>query len=263
MSMDELSAAKISFSLDEILLKGGYPRVFKDHLDPTDTYRNYFQTYVERDVRQLINIKDLVQFERFMKILAGRVGKEIVLDQIGGEVGISSHTVKEWISILEASFIIFRLQPYFENFGKRVIKSPKLYFYDVGLASYLLDIESINQLARDPLRGSLVENLVVLEIMKAKCNLGKDPHIYYYRDVQKHEVDLILKEGHLLIPIEIKSSKTFHEDFLKQIHFFQKLTVDRSPRGYLIYAGDFEQKMGSVKLLNVKDTIQVLSGESS
>jgi len=253
MSLSELLAANIDFSMDEILLKGGYPRIFKEHLDPTKAYRNYFQTYVERDLRQLINVKDLMQFERFIRICAGRVGQILNMEEIGGEVGISSHTVKEWISILEASFVIFRLQPYYENFGKRLIKSPKLFFTDVGLATYLLGIENELQVSRDPLRGHLVENLIVLELMKGRLNCGLDPHLYYYRDVQKNEVDLIFKRGHDLIPIEIKSSKTFHSEFLKNILFFQKLVGERAPQGYLIYAGEQQQRIGAVELLNYKE----------
>jgi hypothetical protein len=258
MSLDELIKAGLDFSLDEALLRGGYPRIHKDALDPTKAYRNYFQTYVERDLRQLINVKDLIQFERFVRICAGRVGQILNLEEIGGEVGVSSHTVKEWISILEASFILFRLQPYFENFGKRMIKSPKLFFTDVGLAAYLLGIENETQMSRDPLRGHLVENLVVLELLKWRLNHGQDPNLYYYRDVQKNEIDLIFKEGNLLIPIEIKSSKSFHSDFLKKLRFFQKLVGDRAPRGYLIYAGDQEQKVHSIELLNYKKAAQAI-----
>src|SRR3990167_7093979 len=138
LSLKEIENSKIDISLNEWILKGGYPRIYKENLDPFKAYRNYFQTYVERDVRQVIQVKDLIQFERFVQILAGRVGQILNMEEIGGEVGISSHTVKHWISILEASFIIFRLPPYFENLGKRVIKSPKLYFNDVGLLCYLL-----------------------------------------------------------------------------------------------------------------------------
>lgn len=186
MSLHELIQANIDPSLDEVLLKGGYPRIYKDQLNPTKAYRNYFQTYVERDLRQLIHVKDLLQFERFIRILAGRTGQILNMEEIGEERGISAHTVKEWISILEASFIVFRLQPYFENFGKRIIKSTKLYFTDTGLAVYLLGIESEIQISRrDPLRGHLVENLVLLELMKARLNRGLDPQLYYYRDVQK------------------------------------------------------------------------------
>ncbi len=154
MSLEECIEAGIDLSIDDFMIRGGYPRVHKDSLNPTKAYRNYFQTYVERDLRLLINIKDLGQFERFVRICAGRIGQLINLDEIGGEVGISSHTVKEWVSILEASFIVFRLQPYFENFGKRIIKSPKLFFTDVGLAVYLLGIENEMQLSRDPLGTS-------------------------------------------------------------------------------------------------------------
>src|SRR5262249_6496505 len=153
LSLEELGSEKIKLSLNQAILKGGYPRIHIDHLDPTKAYRNYFQTYVERDVRQLLNVKDLVQFQRFVRLCAGRIGQLLNLEGLGNDVGISSHTIKEWISLLEASFVIFRLQPYFENFGKRIIKSSKLYFTDVGLASYLLGIEQAEQLDRDPLRG--------------------------------------------------------------------------------------------------------------
>lgn len=252
LSLDELVEAGVDFSLNEVLLKGGYPRIYKDALDPTKAYRNYFQTYVERDLRQLISVKDLSQFERFVRICAGRVGQILNMQDIGGEIGVSSHTVKEWISILEASFIVFRLQPYFENFGKRIVKSPKLYFTDVGLATYLLEIENESQINRDPARGHLFENLIVLELLKWRYNEGLDPHLYYYRDVQKKEVDVIYKQGNRLVPIEIKSSKTFNSEFLEKVHFFQKLAGDRAPSGYIIYGGDQEQGIHAVNLLNYK-----------
>ncbi len=255
MSMDELLKADIDLSLDDMLLKGGYPRIYKDHLDPTKAYRNYFQTYVERDLRQLINIKDLTQFERFIRICAGRIGQILNMEEIGNEVGISSHTVKHWISMLEASFIVFRLQPYFDNFGRRMIKAPKLFFTDVGLATYLLGIENKLQISRDPLRGHLVENLVVLELMKWRLNHGLDPQLYYYRDVQKNEVDVIFKSGADLIPIEIKSSKTYNTEFLKKLRFFQELVGERAPKGYLIYAGEQQQEIHNIYLLNYKRAI--------
>lgn len=252
MSLEELEEEGIQLSLDEQFLFGGYPRIYKDQLDPTTAYRNYFQTYVERDVRSLASVKDLVQFERFIRICAGRIGQILNLESIGSEIGISSHTVKEWLSILEASFILFRLQPYFENFGKRMIKSPKLFFTDVGLASYLLGIETKAQMSRDPLRGHLMENLVVLELLKWRQHRGLDPHLYYYRDARRNEVDLLFKQGHELIPIEIKSSQTYHSDFLKNLHFFQKITKTTSPKGYLIYAGKKEAQVGSIQLLNYR-----------
>ncbi|HSX13783.1 MAG TPA: ATP-binding protein [Chlamydiales bacterium] len=252
MSLNELENSGIDLTLDEAIIKGGYPRIHKDHLDPTKAYRNYFQTYVERDLRQLVNVKDLIQFEKFVRICAGRIGQIMNLESIGGEVGISSHTVREWISILEASFIVFRLQPYFENFGKRILKSPKLFFTDVGLATYLLGIENPSQLERDPLRGHLVENLVILELLKWRLNLGLDPGLYYYRDVQKNEVAVLFKTGNELFPIEIKSSKTFTPDFLKQIQFFQNLVQERAPRGYLVYAGEQDFNIQGIGVLNYK-----------
>lgn len=258
MSIDELLEAGVDLPLDALLLNGGYPRVYKDHLEPTKAYRNYFQTYVERDLRQLINVKDLTQFERFVRICAGRVGQMLNMEEIGGEVGISSHTVKQWISILEASFIVFRLQPYFNNFGKRIVKSPKLFFIDVGLATYLLGIENPVQVSRDPLRGHLVENLVILELMKWRLNQGLDPQLYYYRDAQKNEVDVIFKKGTELIPIEIKSSKTYNAEFLKKLHFFLNLAKERAPKGYLIYAGDQTQTVQDVHLLNFRQAKHAL-----
>ncbi len=252
MSLDELLNAEINLPLDELLIKGGYPRIYKEDLNPTKAYRNYFQTYVERDLRQLLHVKDLMQFERFVRVCAGRVGQILDLTGIGNEVGVSSHTVKEWISILEASFIVFRLQPYFDNFGKRIIKSSKLYFTDVGLAIYLLGIENQTQISRDPLRGHLVENFVILELMKWRLNRGLDPQLYFFRDVQKNEIDVIFKTGNHLIPIEIKPSQTFHPEFIQGIQFFQTIAKGRAPKGYLIYARDQEQKIHSIELLNYR-----------
>lgn len=259
MSLSELEKANINLPLNQTLIHGGYPRIYHDKLDPTKAYKNYFQTYVERDLRQLINIKDLSQFEHFCKLLAGRVGSLLNMEEIGHEVGVSSHTIKQWISVLEASFIIFRLQPYFENFGKRMIKSPKIYFVDVGLACYLLGIENDTQLSRDPMRGHLVENLVVSELIKHRFNQGLDHNLYFYRDQQKNEIDVIYKRGHELIPIEIKSSMTFHSSFLKSLEFFQKLNPERALQGYLVYAGDQEQKIHHITLLNYKHAIKAIS----
>lgn len=263
MSLSELALAGIDLDLNTYIMNGGYPRIFKDQLNPTKSYRSYFQTYVERDLRQLINIKDLSQFEHFCRLLAGRVGSILNMEEIGNEIGISSHTVKQWISILEASYIVFRLQPYFENFGKRIIKSPKIYFIDVGLACYLLGIEDENQLSRDPLRGHLFENLIISELIKYRFNQGLDHNLYFYRDQQKNEVDVIFKKGHDLIPIEIKSSMTFNTAFIKSLDFFKKLNPDRSPCGFLIYAGDQEQQIASNHLLNYKHAYLAVSRDYS
>jgi predicted AAA+ superfamily ATPase len=218
-----------------------YPRIYSGQLDPTKFYRNYLQTYVERDVRKMINIKDLSLFQRFIKLCASRVGQLFNASNISNELGVSTHTVQHWLSILEASFVVYRLQPYFENFGKRVIKSPKIYFTDVGLATYCLDIHKQEQLARDPLRGNLAENFIISEFIKHRINRGLEAGCYFYRDSNDHEVDLLIKSGNQLIPIEIKSSKTFHPSFLKGLHYFKETVGTRCSQGFLIYAGEREQ----------------------
>ncbi len=261
LSLGELSEAHIEQSLDEIMIRGGYPRIYNDNLDPTESYLSYFQTYIERDVRQLVHIKDLAAFQRFIRILAGRIGQVVNYEGMAGDVGVSSKTIKEWLSILEASFILFRLQPYFENFGKRIIKAPKIYFTDVGLASYLLGIETVEQIRRDPLRGNLVENLVVLELLKARLNQGRDPKLYYFRDAHGHEVDVIFQSANILTPIEIKAGKTFHTDFLKNVLFFQKLVDDRAPEGFIVYTGEQEQKIGSCRLINYTHATQIVTSQ--
>jgi predicted AAA+ superfamily ATPase len=257
MSLQELKAANFEMSLDEALLSGGYPRVFNDKLNPTKVYRNYLQTYVERDLRKLINVKDLSQFQRFMHLCAGRIGQILNLESLGNDVGASSHTIKHWISILEASYIIIRLQPCYENFGKRAVKAPKFYFTDVGFATYLLGIEDIYQIQRDPLRGHLFENLVLLELIKRQINLGLDPHLFYFRDAHGNEVDLIYQKGRSLIPIEIKSSKTYNSSFLKGLRYFQRLAGDQSEHGYVIYAGQLEQKINEFSLIHYDHLSQI------
>lgn len=259
LCLSELPKLEQEKQLDDYLYQGMYPRVYQDKLNPTKYYRNYLQTYVERDVRQMINIKDLSMFQRFIKLCASRIGQLFNANNISNELGISSNTVQQWLSILEASFVVYRLQPYFENFGKRVIKSPKLYFTDVGLATYCLDIHDTTQLARDPLRGHLVENFVILEVIKHRMNQGLEPNCYFYRDSNQHEVDLIIKNGHQLIPVEIKSSKTFHSDFLKGLQYFKTMTGERSPVGFLIYGGEREQKIQQVFVKNFLNTKSMMS----
>ncbi len=250
LTMAELSESNVSLSLEECLLTGMYPRIFKSQINPTKYYRDYIQTYVERDVRNIINIKDLKLFQNFLKLCASRIGQVFNAHNLSNELGVSHNTIKNWLSVLEASFLVFTLAPYYENFGKRVIKSPKLYFTDVGLASYLLDIHSIEQVSRDPLKGSLVENLVILEFVKTALNRGIDLSCYYYRDSNNKEVDLLIKDGANFHAIEIKSSKTFHSDFLKGLTYFKNIVKDRYIGGYLIYAGEQQQVIGDNQVVN-------------
>ncbi len=211
-------------------------------------------TYLERDVRQMIQIKDLSLFQQFLHLCAGYVGQLLNHDALSNAIGVSASTIKHWLSILEASFIIFRLPPYYENFGKRIIKSHKLYFYDVGLASYLMDFRDKKELSFSPVRGALVENFVILEILKNHLNQGNEPSLYFYRDNNQREVDLILKSGTHLLPIEIKSSKTFTPSFLKGLHYFKDLVGERCEFGYLVYAGEQAQRIGSFQLINFKQS---------
>ena len=209
----------------------------------------------------MINLKNLTQLERFMRLCAGRVGQILNLVSLSNDVGVSSNTIKHWISILEASFVLIRLEPYFENFGKRMIKSPKLYFTDVGLATFLLGIENTSQLERDPLRGNLVENLALLELMKARLNQGLDPKLYYFRDTHQNEIDIIYQSGRDLIPIEIKASQTYHSTYLKNLHFFKNLTTNRCPTGYIIYSGSEEQQIHQFQLINITNTYSIILSE--
>lgn len=242
---------------EEYIYQGFLPRVHDQRQRPTPAYSNYYQTYVERDVRQLINLKDAAQFEKFIKLLAGRVGQLMDHTSLAGDVGVSSNTIKHWLSILEASFVVYKLPPYFDNFGKRVIKSPKYYFTDTGLLSFLLGIESAAQVARDPLLGHLFENMVVMDFAKNLYNQGKLANLYFYRDSNGLEVDLLFQQSRNLIPMEIKSSTTYKPELLKSL----KRICGLSPlinKAYLVYAGDpftFSDGISAVRF----DTLNAIS----
>jgi predicted AAA+ superfamily ATPase len=250
LSLSELTQASQQYEVHQQVLQGFYPRLYQDHLDPTRNYRSYLQTYLERDVRQLLHIKDLSRFQQFLKLCAGRIGQLFNHNSLANELGISSHTVKSWLSILEASYVIFRLPPYHANISKRLVKMPKYYFTDTGLACYLLEINESAQLMRDPLRGALFENMLIMELVKHRLNQGLDPQLYFYRDSQQVEVDVIFKAGNQLTPIEIKMSETFSPDFLKSIAYFKKLFPEQVGEAYLLYRGSFEQEIDQVLLLN-------------
>lgn len=258
LSLEELRLSHISESIDEIILKGGYPKIYKEDLPISNAYSSYFQTYVERDVREILKLKDLLAFERFIKLLASRVGQLVNYSSIACDVGVSAVTIKEWIAVLEATYIIVRLEPYFENFGKRLIKAPKIYFVDTGLACHILGINSTEQLKKDPLYGNLFENFVILELMKSQYNEALSPLLYYYRDVSGKEVDLILQKGSRLIPIEIKSNKTFSSSFLEGLQYFHQQAQTRAIGGALVYGGELTQKIGSFELYNPENCSNLL-----
>lgn len=239
-------------STDLFILNGFYPAIYAHNYSPNKVYRNYYETYLERDLRQIVNLKDLSLFQKFIRICAGRIGNIFNASSIASEVGVSVTTINTWISILEASYVVLLLQPYYENINKRLVKSPKLYFYDVGLASYLLGIEELIQVKRDPLRGALFENLVLMDIVKSRYNQGLDHNLFFYRDSHQNEIDIIYKTGHHLIPIEVKSSQTFQIDFLKGLKHFKKLMGDKIDIQFLVYDGEFEQKSDDLQIVNFK-----------
>ena len=256
LSIAELAEAGIELTREEYIFKGFYPRIYAEDAEPQRLYRNYFQTYVERDVRQILQVKDLSLFEQFIRLLAGRTGQVLNLHSLGNEIGVAGKTLKEWVSVLEASFIVFRLQPYFENFGKRITKSPKLYFTDTGLLCYLLGIEKPEQVARDPAFGHLFENLVVIEALKARLNQGLDPNLYFFRDNNRQEVDLVYKKGRKLFPVEIKSSMTWNADFLRGIEYFRR-TVPESGKGTVIYSGELQPDLEAASVIHFKRTSEL------
>ncbi|MCR9191823.1 MAG: ATP-binding protein [Gammaproteobacteria bacterium] len=259
LSLHELQQSDLLLDLDDLLLAGGYPRIYDKTIEPIVYFRAYERTYVERDVRQIINVQSLDQFQRFMQLAAGRVGSILNFESLANDVGVSNPTIRAWLSVLQASYLVTLLPPYFENFGKRVLKAPKLFFSDVGLVSYLLGIETSLQMNRNPIRGHLFENLVVLEVMKARLNQGLDAKLYYYRDNHQNEIDLIIQQGHDLIPIEIKSTHTFTPSLLKNLKFYQKLVGKRCTKAFLIYAGEREQWIGDIFLMNYKNAANILS----
>lgn len=250
-SIPELFRYKKKWDAYEIMVKGSFPRLHQEGLTAGRFYNGYIQTYVERDVRTLINVKDLNLFQHFLTLLAGRIGQVVNYTSLGNDIGLSGTSVKNWISVLKASFVIFELQPFFENINKRVIKSPKIYFTDTGLVSHLLGIETSGQAGRDPLRGGLYENFVILEILKSHYNLGRRPHLYFYRDTHGNEVDLVIKKQRQLIPVEIKSAATFTKDFLKGIEKFRTLTKDRCRDGYVLYNGDDNYQLKDISIQNI------------
>ena len=238
LSIAELAGAGIRFdSFAEYALHGFLPRIHDQGQRPTTAYSNYYHTYVERDVRQIVRLKDASLFEKLMRLLAGRVGQLVDYSSLANDVGVDAKTIRHWISILEASFLLFKLPPYFENFGKRAIKSPKLYFTDVGLLCYLLGIREAGQVTRDPLVGGIFENLVVMECVKARYNRGKPADFWFFRDSNGNEVDLVWQDGRALAAAEIKSASTFSMSLLKGLGRFRGI-VPQFSRGVLVYNGD-------------------------
>jgi len=253
-SLEELELAHILPSdLFTAIFQGFYPPVYTKKIDPQDWYKGYIQTYVERDVRQIRNVSDLSLFQKFIKLCAGRIGQLLDLTSLSNDCGISVNTVKSWLSILETSYIIFLLQPYHKNFSKRLIKSPKLYFYDPGLASHLLGIESSQMLIQHYLRGGLFESMILSNLLKRRLNEGKMPNLYFWRDKTGLEIDCLIEKANELVPIEIKSSETIHSGFFDSLQKFCDLAEIPSQASYLIYGGSKNKKRKQGQILSWKN----------
>ena len=230
--------SEISSDFFETLWTGGYPRIYDKHIPPQQWLANYTLTYIERDVRSIVNVSDLETFKRFLRLCAGRTGQILNLQSLGNDCGVDSKTVKRWLSILETSFVIKLLRPYYKNFSKRLIKSPKLYFIDSGLLCYLLGIRKPEELIIHSSRGAIFESWIISELFKNYYHTGKQPAMYYYRDSNNNEIDLILENGQKVVPIEIKSSQTINSEFFKGLEYWRKLTRKPDCPAVLIYGGN-------------------------
>ena len=238
LSLSEINTME---KADMLIYKGGYPELYNLDSDISKFYHNYIRTYIERDVRMIKNIADLYAFEKFVRLCAGRIGQLLNLSNLATETGVDVKTVSSWLGVLETSFIVFRLQPFYQNFNKRIVKMPKLYFYDTGLASALLGMDNPSQLILNPYRGSLFENLIVVEMLKRRFNEGKRNNLFFWRDNTGNEIDLLIDKNNEIIPVEIKSGQTISSDSFKGLEYWQKLQKTESTC-YLVYAGDFSQQ---------------------
>ena len=249
MTMDETKNQAEGKEINQLLYDGFYPAICAQKNIAKLFYPSYVKTYLEKDVRDLLRIKDQMQFLKFLKLCAARIGSVFNASEVGMEVGVDGKTISHWLSVLQASYLVTLLPPYYENISKRVVKSPKLYFNDSGLACYLLDIETPRQLELDKMRGAIFENMIVMECLKHRFNQGKEGNVYFYRDSNGQEVDILVKEEGQLTAIEVKSSMTYHPDFAKSLQHLPQWTSTPIKRRAVVYAGDFENTVGDIWLL--------------
>ena len=258
MSIQEVTGKVDLDNLNQILYNGLYPSICAKKNIAKFFYPSYVRTYLEKDVRDLLQIKDQIRFTKFLKLCAARIGSLFNASELGAEVGVSSKTISHWLSVLQASYLITLLPPYYENIPKRLVKSPKLYFNDPGLACYLLDIESPQQLDRDKMRGAIFENMIVMEAIKHRYNMGLEGGLFFYRDSNQNEVDLLIKQEGELTAIEVKSSMTYSSSFekaLTQIEGWIKTPISKKA---IVYSGDFENTSGNINLINYRHISSIL-----
>lgn len=258
MSIQEVTGKVDLDNLNQILYNGLYPSICAKKNIAKFFYPSYVRTYLEKDVRDLLQIKDQIRFTKFLKLCAARIGSLFNASELGAEVGVSSKTISHWISVLQASYLITLLPPYYENIPKRLVKSPKLYFNDPGLACYLLDIETPQQLDRDKMRGAIFENMIVMETIKHRYNMGLEGGVFFYRDSNQNEVDILIKQEGELTAIEVKSSMTYSSSFektLTQIEGWIKTPISKKA---IVYSGDFENTSGNINLINYRHISSIL-----
>lgn len=258
-SISELQAEKlITDSYEQLIFKGMYPGIYDRDIDPEFFYPSYISTYIERDVRQIKNIENLNNFSNFLQLCAGRTGQVVNLNSLATDAGISPNTAKSWLSILEASFIIYFLQPYYENFNKRIIKSPKLYFYDTGLVCSLLGISSPNQVKTFYSKGALFENLIITDLIKSRLHKGLNPRFYYWQNKTKQEVDLIIDTPEGPVAYEIKSGMTMNDNYFTNLRYWQKLSGEKTKNLNVIYGGDKDLKTSSGNYISWKSIQKIV-----
>lgn len=259
MSLSETAELVADKSLSQLLFDGLYPAVMANKNTGRYFYPSYVRTYLEKDVRDLLNIKDQMLFLRFMKLCAARVGSLFNASEIGAELGVDGKTVTHWMSVLQASYIVMLLPPYFENISKRLIRRPKLYFVDPGLACYLLDIESARQLDRDKMRGAIFENMVVMECIKHRYNQGREGGVFFFRDSNQNEVDILLKQQGNITAVEVKSAMTYNSSFERTISRLSTWIQTPVVRQAIVYSGDYENTAGRVALINYRHLGQFIA----
>lgn len=235
--------------LEDLLFQGLYPPIHDRGLDPAVWYGNYVRTYVERDVRQMVNVRDLAAFQRFVRMCAGRSGQLLNLSSLGNDCGITHNTARAWLSVLEASYLVYLLRPHHRSFDKRLVKSPKLYFYDPGLAAWLLGVQTPDQLGTHPLRGGLFETWVVSELLKARFNRALEDNLYFWRDHSGHEVNLLIDRGTELVPVEVKSGQTVNRDFFTGLERWREIAGEAAGRGWVVYGGDRRESRTEVEVV--------------
>lgn len=258
MTIKEVTGKIDLNNLNQVLYNGFYPAICAGKNIAKYFYPSYVRTYLEKDVRDFLQIKDQMLFTKFLKLCAARIGSLFNASELGAEVGVSSKTISHWISILQASYLITLLPPYYENISKRLVKSPKLYFNDPGLACYLLDIETPQQLDRDKMRGAIFENFIVMEAIKHRYNMGLEGGVFFYRDSNQNEVDILIKQEGELTAIEVKSSMTYNSSFEKTLALIESWIKTPVRKKAIVYSGDFENTTGNINLINYRHIASIL-----